>query len=199
MMKLTFKVVIATSIVFGIFFIALLWSAWDIYSFGKRIEWIKADAAIVLGAAAWGRIPSPVFRERINHAITLYKMGYVHKIIFTGGAQIDSDVPESIVARNYAMKQDIPQEDILCEKVSKTTDENLLFARNLARQNGLKTFLIVSDPLHMKRAMQMAADFDMEAYPSPTPTTRYQRWYYQLTFLFSEVYKYNTYMMSRIF
>ena len=29
-------------------------------------------AAIVLGAAAWGNKPSPVFKERIRHALYLY-------------------------------------------------------------------------------------------------------------------------------
>ncbi|WP_342345438.1 hypothetical protein [Snodgrassella alvi] len=39
----------------------------------------EADAAIVLGAAAWDKRPSPVFRERINHAINLYRAGIVKK------------------------------------------------------------------------------------------------------------------------
>lgn len=42
--------------------------------FSSKNQLIKTDAAIVLGAAAWGDEPSPVFRERINHAIWLYEV-----------------------------------------------------------------------------------------------------------------------------
>ncbi|MGF6354254.1 vancomycin permeability regulator SanA [Paenibacillus sp. 4624] len=45
-----------------------------------------SDAAIVLGAAVQGDIPSPVFRERIEQAIRLYKVGTVRNLIFTGGS-----------------------------------------------------------------------------------------------------------------
>ena len=44
-------------------------TAISIYSYGSNSYNNKADAAIVLGAAVWGEEPSPVFRERINHAI----------------------------------------------------------------------------------------------------------------------------------
>jgi uncharacterized SAM-binding protein YcdF (DUF218 family) len=40
----------------------------------------------------------------------------------------------------------------------------------------LNTAMIVSDPLHMKRAMQIADDIGLDAYPSPTLTSRYQTW-----------------------
>jgi vancomycin permeability regulator SanA len=46
-----------------------------IYTYGNNVVDVKADAAIVLGAAVWGNEVSPVFRERINHAIDLYRSG----------------------------------------------------------------------------------------------------------------------------
>ncbi|MGJ5635024.1 YdcF family protein, partial [Nostoc sp. CALU 1950] len=64
--------------------LAIASSASSIYLYGSSTNNIKADAAIVLGAAVWGEEPSPVFRERINHAINLYKNGSVKTIIFTG-------------------------------------------------------------------------------------------------------------------
>jgi len=41
-------------------------TALRIYKYGKNVADVKADAAIVLGAAVWRRDPSPVFRERIK-------------------------------------------------------------------------------------------------------------------------------------
>lgn len=54
----------------------------------------KADAAVVLGAAAWGNKPSPVFRERIAHGIDLYRNGTVGKLIFTGGTPKKATPPK---------------------------------------------------------------------------------------------------------
>ena len=70
-------------LVCGIF----LSGTWQIYRTGLQTlpKDAHADAAVVLGAAAWDKRPSPVFRERINHAITLYQSHRVGKIIFTGG------------------------------------------------------------------------------------------------------------------
>lgn len=70
-------------LVCGIF----LTGTWQIYRTGLQTlpKEAHADAAVVLGAAAWDKRPSPVFRERINHAITLYQSHRVGKIIFTGG------------------------------------------------------------------------------------------------------------------
>jgi len=56
-----------------------------ICSFGNTRSDASADAAIVLGAAVWSSGVSPVFRERINHGIDLYRTGKVRKLIFTGG------------------------------------------------------------------------------------------------------------------
>ncbi len=61
------------------------------------------------------------------------------------------------------------------------------------------TFIIVSDPLHMKRAMLMAEDLGMTAYPSPTPTTRYRSWRTQFGFWARETFFYLVYGVERPF
>ena len=63
----------------------------------------------------------------------------------------------------------------------------------------LSTCILVSDPLHMKRSMRMAKDYEIEAYPSPTPTTRYQTWRSKLPFLARETFFYVGYQVYRIF
>ena len=79
---------------------------------------VKADAAVVLGAAVWRGQPSPVFRERINHAIELYQDGQAEYIIFTGGQGRGDDQAESEVARQYAIGQGIPENAIYIETIS---------------------------------------------------------------------------------
>ncbi|MGN7073210.1 YdcF family protein, partial [Neisseria sp. P0001.S004] len=110
-------------LVCGIF----LSGTWQIYRTGLQTlpKDAHADAAVVLGAAAWDKRPSPVFRERINHAITLYQSHRVGKIIFTGGTPKKGFMTEAEVGRRYALKQGIPAHNILFENTSRNTYENL--------------------------------------------------------------------------
>lgn len=174
-------------------------TAISIYLYGNNSYNNKADAAIVLGAAVWGEEPSPVFRERINHAINLYKNGNINKIIFTGGVGEINEQAESVVAQRYAIARGVKATDILIETQSRTTSQNLKNALEVAgTHQKLNKFLIVSDPLHLKRAVLMARNLGIDAYPSPTPTTRYRSFQSQMEFLGRETYFYFVYLVFKI-
>jgi uncharacterized SAM-binding protein YcdF (DUF218 family) len=180
----------------------LVWAsslAVEIYRYSSIEDAAPADAAIVLGTEVWGDQPSPVFRERINHAVDLYKAGTVRALIFTGGVGIGGPIAESEVEREYALDKGVAAEHIYVETESRTTLQNLRGAQEIVEQRELGRVLIVSDPLHMKRAVLMARDLGLDAHPSPTPTTRYQSWKSQLRFLLREVYNLTTYLARRPF
>jgi uncharacterized SAM-binding protein YcdF (DUF218 family) len=179
------------------FIVAVSVIAVQIYTYADNVANVQADAAIVLGAALWGKDLSPVFRERVNHAIQLYRSRKVRKLIFTGAQGSQNEPSESAAARRYAVENGVPIEDILIEESSHTTYENLFYAKQVADAHGLKKVLIVSDPLHMKRAVVMAKDLGLEAYPSPTPSTRYQSLGSQLQLLMHETYYYMGYLIRR--
>ncbi|QOR68936.1 YdcF family protein [Cytobacillus suaedae] len=171
-------------------------SAYSIWSFSKVNELKKSDAAIILGAAVWNDETSPVFQERINHGIWLYKNGYVTKLIFTGGKSGEDSYAESEVARDYAIAKNVSEEDILIETKSNITEENLYHANVVASKNSLKTFIIVSDPLHMKRAMLIADTIGLQSYASPTPTTLYRSLESKVPFFFRELFFYIGYLFT---
>lgn len=177
----------------------VLYISISIYQYGNVNEIRKADAAIVLGAAAWGDKPSPVFEERIKHGIWLYENGYVNKIIFTGGKGDNSSTSESRTARKYAMDHSIPEKDIYIEEESTITQENIMYAAEIVKETNISTVILVSDPLHMKRAMLIAKDYGLKVYSSPTPTTLYQSTKSKLTFLAREVFYYIGYQVYRLF
>ena len=156
-----------------------------------------ADAAVVLGAAVYRGWPSPVFRERINHAINLYEADMIDYLIFTGGLGYGDEITEAEAARAYALARDIPAESILIETESTLTYENLIQARHIVERHNLQTVLIVSDPLHMRRAMTMAQDVGLHAYSAPTPTSRYRTERTQEPFLASETRNYAWYLLTR--
>ena len=54
---------------------------------------------------------------------------------------------------------------------------------------GYETAIIVSDPLHMKRALLLAEDAGITAYSSPTPTTRYVSLRTKIPFLYAASHK----------
>lgn len=176
-----------------------LLTAASIITFSEKDETRPADAAIVLGASVYDNSPSPVFCERINHAVDLYNDGYVETIIMTGGVGEGNIRSEADIAREYAEQQGIPAESIYIEENSKITDENLRNAKSIMNKHNLDTALIVSDPLHMKRAMLYAQDHGVKAYSSPTPTSLYRSWKTKLPFLAREVFYYTGYRMVRLF
>ncbi|RYG81920.1 MAG: YdcF family protein [Alphaproteobacteria bacterium] len=154
-----------------------------------------ADAAIVLGAAVNGGAPSPVFRERIRHGVTLSRTGRVRKLVFTGGVGEGASHAESQVARAMAIRAGVTAQAILIETRSRTTQQNMAEAKRLMDRHRLSSALIVSDPLHMKRALRMARDTGITAYGAPTPTTRYRSWKSKTGFLLREIYFYNHYLL----
>ena len=150
------------------------WTAWRIAVFDGTTD-RHADAAIVLGLATWNSKPSPAFADRINHGIALHKSGRVSKLVFTGGKMAEEAVSLAEAARDYAISRGVPAQDILVEPVSRTTRENLAYAATVAEREDMETFLIVSDPLHMRRAMRMAHGLGMRAWPSAHITLRSTR------------------------
>lgn len=174
-------------------------TAISIWNYGNIDEKSQADVAIVLGAGTHDDQVTPVFQERINHGIWLYQNNYVKKIILTGGYGEGNIHSDAYVAKMYVLSMGVPSKDILIEEESTITQENLENAKTIMEKESWNTAIIVSDPLHMKRAMMMAEDYGIHAYSSPTPTTRYQSRKNKLTFLAREVFFYVGYQMYRLF
>lgn len=170
----------------------------SIWRYGSVDEKRPADVAVVLGAGTYHGEVSPVYRERINHGIWLYENGYVKKLILTGGYGEGSAGSDAAAARQYAVSAGMPETDILLEERSTITQENLLYAKGLMEEAGYETAVVVSDPLHMKRVALLAKDAGMEAYSSPTPTSRYKSFHTKAKFLAREVFYYIGYQVYRL-
>lgn len=168
----------------------LICNAISIWIYGDVDETRMADTAVVLGAAADDSGVSPVFRERINHAVWLYQSGYVEAIIITGGYGKGNRFSDAYIGMQYAVEQGIPESAVLIEESSTVTEENLENAKLLMDNHNFGSALIVSDPLHMKRAMLQAKDKGIKAYSSPTPTSMYQGSSVKIKFLIREVFLY---------
>lgn len=187
---------LSIGIVLILYIISIAISIWN---YGEKDEKQSADVAIVLGAATSNGEVTPVFQERINHGIWLYENGFVKTLIFTGGIGEGNEKSDAWVAKQYAIEQGIPESVILLEEQSTITQENIENAKKIMDDNCYDTAIIVSDPLHMKRAMLMADDYGIKAYSSPTPTSRYITLKSKLSFLAREEFFYIGYKIYRIF
>ena len=148
----------------------------------------QADVALVLGAAVIDDEPSPVFAARLDYAVELYAEGRVAGVLLTGGRSPEDRLSEGAAGKRYVSSAGVPREAIHIEEVSQTTLGNLREARRVMKRENIASVLIVSDPLHMRRAMAMAQSLGIEARPAPTPYTRYRSWKTRLPFLLRETY-----------
>lgn len=190
-MKISFRKNWLRKLVLGGVLAIFLWGlflAEQIAAFSSQPDPAPADAAVVLGASVWGDRPSPVYRERINHAVNLYEEGVVEAVIFTGGLADGDELSEGEAGHQYALARGVPEEDIYFETTSLNTYQNLINAQSILEEQGFESVIIVSDPLHMYRALNLAEMLNFEAAPSPTPTTRYTSIRSQTRFLLREVY-----------
>lgn len=165
-----------------------LWCVLLVYQYAQNElpKGYHGDVAVVLGAAAWDVRPSPVFRERINHAITLYRTGQVNKLAFTGGTPKKGFMTEAEVGRRYALRQGIPERDIVLENTSRDTYQNLVNIQPVLREHELNKVVVVSDPYHLARAAAVANDIGLKADFSGTPTSRFSDNEKKLKFMLQE-------------
>lgn len=99
---------------------------------------------------------SKAVEYRLPKAIQLYKKGRANKILFSGGAIWGgTSLTEAELLTNEAIKQGIPEEDILVEKKSLHTKENALASMFvLDREYDLhliRRLIIVTATIHMRR------------------------------------------------
>lgn len=183
------------------FFIASggLWygfNLWRITTFDWRTNG-NADAALVLGGITRRGELSANFRERINHAIHLYREGRVRRLILTGGKPSWEPTTLAAAAAAYARSSGIPDKHLILESKSQTTIENFVYSKQLMDEYELTSCLIVSDPLHLCRATIIARDKGMNARPSGTPTTTITGRWKRVRFSLREAQLLSTYPVMR--
>ncbi|HEX2295211.1 MAG TPA: YdcF family protein, partial [Actinomycetota bacterium] len=144
------------------------WLAWRIWDQSHNDEVRPADAIVVLGAAQYDGRPSPVLQARLDHALYLYEEDLSSRVIVTGGRREGDRFAEAEVGAMYLESEGVPAEAILAEDEGTTTLESLERVREMSRDEGIDSVLLVSDPLHSERVKTMAEDLGFaEAWASP--------------------------------
>lgn len=150
---------------------ALGWIAWvyvQIDRYAHQDQAARADAIGVLGAAEYDGRPSPVYRARLDHALELYHRGIAPLIITLGGPGGDQ-YTEGSVGREYLMSKGVPESAIIAETESRNTEESTRRMVVIARANGLRRLVVVSDDTHMFRIHEICAADGLDVLTSPRP------------------------------
>ena len=150
---------------------ALGWCRWvyvQIQSYAGQDQAAPSDAIGVFGAAEYDGRPSPVYRARLDHALALYKHGIAPLIITLGGDGGDQ-YTEGAVGGKYLKGMGVPESAVIAETQSRNTEESARRIAVIARVNGLRRLVIVSDGTHLFRIHEICAAEGLDVLTSPRP------------------------------
>lgn len=121
----------------------------------------SAEVALIPGAALLiNGTPAPIFIDRANTAIDLYKAGKVSKILVSGD---NSTVSHNEVnpALLYLLNEGIPRQDIFLDHAGFDTYSSLYRARDIF---GVSSLIIATQSFHLPRAIFIARHLGLQAY-----------------------------------
>ena len=155
--------IVAALVAWGVSAIAVYW-----VSSGRVFDSTSIDAvphpraAIVLGCVRTllNGLDNLYFSRRIDAAAELYKAGKVDCLVVSGdnhvkGYDEPSDMKEALV------KAGVPADRIVCDYAGFRTLDTVVRAKKVF---GLDSFIIVSQPDHLRRAVFTARGFGCDAY-----------------------------------
>ncbi len=148
---------------------AAAWFRWvylQIETYSDMDQAVPSDAICVFGAAEYDGRPSPVFRARLDHAYDLYRHGIAPLIITLGGDGGD-DYSEGSVGRQYLIGKGVPEQEIIAETRSRNSEESARRIAVIARANGLRRLVIVSDGTHLFRIHEICSAEGLNVLTSP--------------------------------
>ena len=125
-------------------------------------------AIVVLGAAQYNGRPSPVLQARLDHAYELYREGVAPRIVLTGYKQPGDQFTEAFAGYRYLTTKGVPGKDLTIIDDGTSTWESLRATERVLRQQGIESVVLVSDPYHSRRLIDIADEVGLNATVSPT-------------------------------
>lgn len=156
----------------------LLSAALNLFHLKKRRG---ADYIIVLGAGVIGTRVTPLLAARIDKGIELLHDNPDAVLIMSGGQGPGEDIAEGEAMARYAEQKSVGLEKIIIEGKSTSTEENLLFSRELMDRDRPRV-IVVTTAYHVFRALLLAKQQRLECVGFGAKT----KWYFTLNALIRE-------------
>lgn len=123
----------------------------------------QPDLMVIFGCQVKKDGPSVLLRDRLDTALDYLKDQPELPVLVAGGKGDDEHVPEAQAMRDYLVEHGIDGSRIIMEDKSRNTMQNLVFTRDVLRQQGKEPgelhILAVSSGFHLARISMLAHRF----------------------------------------
>lgn len=161
------RAAVALTIVAGAY---VIWVAASVWLSADGDDTSNTDAIVVLGAAQYDGTPSPVFRQRLDHAKALFDDGVADTIVLTGSKQENDRFTEAYSGFTYLLGLGVPEEAMVLVSDGNSTYESLAAAARVMKESGHNSVTMVSDGYHSRRIAGIADELGLDAVLSPSTT-----------------------------
>ncbi len=141
--------------------------------FDKKIDSKRPVAVVLGGGIKEDGTPSEVSIRRTVQGVQLYHSGMARTLLFSTGDTSASGTTEAQAMARFARSLAVPQRAILLESASMNTDENARFTSSLLRKREVSRIYLVTDPIHMYRAVESFRHYGIQVDPVPTVGKKY--------------------------
>ena len=176
--KLYVLISLSAVYVLALMAVYLLSAALNLFHLKKRRG---ADYIIVLGAGVIGTRVTPLLAARIDKGIELLHDNPNAVLIMSGGQGPGEDIAEGEAMARYAEQKGVDMGKIIVEGKSTSTEENLLFSRELMSRDRSRV-IVVTTAYHVFRALLLAKQQGLKCIGFGAKT----KWYFTLNALIRE-------------
>ena len=176
--KLYVLISLSAVYVLALMAVYLLSAALNLFHLKKRR---RANYIIVLGAGLIGTRVTPLLAARIDKGIELLHDNPNAVLIMSGGQGPGEDIAEGEAMARYAEQKGVDLGKIIVEGKSTSTEENLLFSRELMSWDRPRV-IVVTTAYHVFRALLLAKQHGLKYIGFGAKT----KWYFTLNALIRE-------------
>ncbi|MBJ7294489.1 MAG: YdcF family protein [Ilumatobacteraceae bacterium] len=159
---LTIGVCLALASYVGIAAVTLTWAGTHQYT--KTV-----DVIVVMGAAQYDGVPSPLLASRLQHALDLWKQKQAPVIAVTGGKRAGDRFTEGDTSRQWLTDRGVPAANIIVESVGHSTWESIENLAPLLNNANAHSVVVVSSSWHVQRAELSLEELSFRAHSSASP------------------------------
>ena len=111
----------------------------------------NADAIVVMGAAQYDGVPSPLLESRLAHVLELWKAKRAPLIAVTGGKRVGDRFTEAATSRRWLTDRGVPASLIVSEESGTSTWQSLENLSPVLTQAKVRSVIAVSSSWHVER------------------------------------------------
>jgi uncharacterized SAM-binding protein YcdF (DUF218 family) len=145
--------------------------AWSLVWSGSHDSGKTADVIVVMGAAQYDGVPSPLLEKRLTQALNLWRQKRAPLIAVTGGKQEADRFTEAATSRRWLTDRGVPTSAILAEDTGRSTWQSLENLQPVLAQSGVQTVIAVSSNWHVERVRLTLKELGFDATGSPAQSS----------------------------